>query len=310
MSGDTFLTIGELSGRTGLTVKAVRYYADRGIVPPAGRSAAGHRRWTADAVARLELVRTLRELGIDLATVRRVVDGETTLAAVAATHADALAVQIRTLRLRRVVLSSAARQGSTAEEMSRMHELARLTGDERRRLTDAFLGDVFGDLQARPELRAVAGTMRPELPDSPEPEQIEAWVAVAQLYADAGFRARLRAVAEQHAADRSGNPLRRDPVAAIRDLAGPALAAGVHPASTEADAVVTAVTADYAVFCARPDDDDLRRRLLARLAAAGDERREQYLTHLSVINGWPPPASVLPVLDWFGRALTARLADR
>ena len=73
------LTIGELARRTGLTVKTVRFYADRGIVPPSGRSPAGHRHYDAAAVARLELVRTLRELGLDLATIRRVVDREASL---------------------------------------------------------------------------------------------------------------------------------------------------------------------------------------------------------------------------------------
>jgi DNA-binding transcriptional MerR regulator len=93
------LSIGELARRTGLTVKTVRFYADRGIVPPAGRTPAGYRRYHPSAAARLELVRTLRELGLDLATIRRVVDRETTLAEVAAAHADALDAQIRTLRL-------------------------------------------------------------------------------------------------------------------------------------------------------------------------------------------------------------------
>src|SRR5689334_1044539 len=141
-----FLSIGELARRTGLTVKTVRFYADRGIVPPAGRSVAGHRRYDATAVARLELVRTLRELGLDLATIRRVVDREATLAEVAAAHTEALDIQIRTLRLRRAVLSAAARYGSTPQEVQHMRELAELGARERRALIDDFLGQVFGGL--------------------------------------------------------------------------------------------------------------------------------------------------------------------
>lgn len=104
-------SIGELARRTGLTVKAVRFYSDQGIVPPTDRSQAGYRRYGTDALARMELVRTLRDLGLDLATVRRVVEREVSLAEVAAAHAEALAVQIRTLRLRRAVLTAAARRG-------------------------------------------------------------------------------------------------------------------------------------------------------------------------------------------------------
>ena len=70
MNGDTLYSIGELARRTGLTVKAIRFYSDRGIVPPTDRSPAGYRRYGIDAVARLDLVRTLRDLGLDLPTIR------------------------------------------------------------------------------------------------------------------------------------------------------------------------------------------------------------------------------------------------
>jgi len=51
-------------------------------------------------VARLDLVRTLRELGVDLSAIRKVVHRELSLPAVAAAHAEALDVRIRILRLR------------------------------------------------------------------------------------------------------------------------------------------------------------------------------------------------------------------
>ncbi|WP_245765577.1 MerR family DNA-binding transcriptional regulator [Nonomuraea jiangxiensis] len=43
MDGDALLTIGDLARRTGLTVKAIRFYSDRGLVPPTIRSPAGYR---------------------------------------------------------------------------------------------------------------------------------------------------------------------------------------------------------------------------------------------------------------------------
>jgi DNA-binding transcriptional MerR regulator len=75
MGGDTLYSIGDLARRTGLTVKAIRFYSDRGIVLPTDRSPAGYRLYDIDAVARLDLVRTLRELGLDLPTIRKVVPG-------------------------------------------------------------------------------------------------------------------------------------------------------------------------------------------------------------------------------------------
>ncbi|KAB8182414.1 MerR family transcriptional regulator [Microbispora catharanthi] len=308
MDGDALYAIGELARRTGLTVKAIRFYSDCGIVPPTGRSPAGYRLYDNDAVARLELVRTLRDLGIDLPTIREVLDRETTLAQVAAAHAEALATQIRVLRLRRAVATAVARRGSTPEEMDLMHRLARLSEDERRRLVGGFLDAAFGGLDA--DLTGIRRTMTPELPDDPEDEQVEAWIELAELAADPEFGALMRRVAEQHLADRArGEGPRPDAVAMVRDHVAPALAAGVGSASPQAGAIVAAVTARYADLVGHPDDATLRRRLLTLLETANDPRRESYLRLLAVVNGWPPPDPLTPALTWFIDALRAR-SDR
>ncbi|NUW45898.1 MerR family transcriptional regulator [Nonomuraea rhodomycinica] len=356
MEGDARYSIGDLARRTGLTVKTIRFYSDQGIVPPIGRSPAGYRLYGVDAVARLDLVRTLRELGLDLPTVRRVVDREVALPEVAAAHAEALAVRIRTLRLRRAVLTAVARRGATPEEMELMHALARLSEDERRRLVEDFLDAVFGGLgetdatrtatetetetgteagtATRTAARTATGTgtgaraavgpfagircsMTPELPDDPEPEQVEAWVELAELSRDPGFRAVMRRVAEECAAlTAPGAVPGPDAVAVVREKARPAVAAGLDPASEEAGAVVTAILTRYALQSTPPgeagpaagDDEGLRRRLLGHLEAVNDPRRERYLRLLAVVNDWPPPESLAPPLDWTVRALRARIA--
>jgi DNA-binding transcriptional MerR regulator len=40
----------------------MRFYSDAGLLPPSGRTEAGHRRCAATDVARPQLVRTLRDL--------------------------------------------------------------------------------------------------------------------------------------------------------------------------------------------------------------------------------------------------------
>ena len=102
----TRYTIGDLARRTGLPVKTIRFYADEGVVPETARTPAGYRLYDIESVARLDLVRTLRELDVDLPAVRRLLARETTLAELAATHTDLLDRQIRTLRLRRAVLAA------------------------------------------------------------------------------------------------------------------------------------------------------------------------------------------------------------
>ncbi|WP_030752844.1 MerR family transcriptional regulator [Streptomyces griseus] len=309
MDGDTLHPIGELARRTGLTVKTIRFYSDRGIVTPTDRSPAGYRLYDVDAVARLDLVRTLRTLGLDLPTIRKIVDRELSLPEVAAAHAEALAAQMRVLRLRHAVLTVVAERGLTPEENDLMHQLARLSEDERRDLVGDFLGTVFDGLGADPVFAGVMRSMTPELPDAPEAEQARAWVEWAELALDPDFCAGVRRTAEDLAAERAQGGTtgpRPDFTAAVRDLAAPALEAGVDPASPRAEPIVAALADHYARLCGRPDDAELRRRLLLRLESANDPRRERHLRLLAVINGWPAPESLAPVLDWSVEALRAR----
>jgi DNA-binding transcriptional MerR regulator len=310
MSSDALYSIGGLARRTGLTVKTIRFYADSGIVPPTRRSPVGHRLYDIDAVARLDLVRTLRDLGLGLAAIRKVLDREVSLPEIAAAHAQALEVQIRTLRLRRAVLRAVATRGSTPEEMELMHKLAQLSDAERRRLISDFIDGTFGGLDANPDFVAMMRAAMPDLPDEPTAGQVEAWVELAELCQDPDFRASVRRMAEYQAAERAGGDttgLHHDLAEAVRGQVCQALAAGIAPASPEADPVVGALTAQYADAFGRPDDAGLRRWLLTRLEIASDPRAERYWQLLAVINGWPVPQSLAPVFDWFSQALRARI---
>jgi DNA-binding transcriptional MerR regulator len=194
-------SIGELAGRTGVPVKTIRHWSDLGLVPPSGRTAAGYRRYDAGAAARLDLVRTLRDLGLDLATVRAVADRERSLSEVAAAHAEALATQIRVLRLRQAVLTLVARRGSGPAETEQLHRLARLTEAGRDALIGEFLDAAFGGLDD-PVFDGIARSLTPELPADPTPDQITAWVELAELARDPEFRLVVRRMAEVFAAAR------------------------------------------------------------------------------------------------------------
>ncbi|MEU5595277.1 MerR family transcriptional regulator [Streptomyces sp. NPDC020298] len=311
MDGDTLYSIGELARRTGLTVKTIRFWSDRGIVTPASRTGAGYRRYGPEAVARLALVRTLRELGLGLDTIRRVVDRELSLGEVAERHAAALEAQIGVLRLRHALLTAVARRRPTCEEfeeMERVHRLVRLSGAERHRLIEDFLDSVFDGLDGGPAHAAARRSMTPELPDDPTDEQVEAWVELAELSLDPDFRAGLRRGAEDHAAVFSGcgaAPPRPDAVAVVRDHATAAVRSGIAPGSPEAGPVVAALTAHCARVFGRPDDAGLRRWLLRRLPAAQDTRRDRYFELLALINGWPAPESPAPAISWSVTALRA-----
>jgi DNA-binding transcriptional MerR regulator len=188
----------QLARCTGVPTRTVRFWSDAGLVPPASRSASGYRLYDAAAVARLDLIRTLRELGLGLDVVAAVLSRASTLSDVAATHVTALDAEIRTLRLRRAVLSTVASRGSTMKEAQLMHKLATLSAGERQQIVDDFVAEVFQGVDPGSPAMGLARGMRQmpaELPDDPAPEQVDAWIELGELVADESFRRRARAMA-------------------------------------------------------------------------------------------------------------------
>ncbi|WP_328390303.1 MerR family transcriptional regulator [Nocardia sp. NBC_00416] len=313
MDDETLFPIGVLAARTGLTVKAIRFYADKGIVPATCHSPAGHRLYDTHALARLELVRTLRDLDIDLATVRRILSRETSLSEVAAAHADALDVRIRTLRLRRAVLRAVAQRESNPQEMDLMHKLVNLSEAERHRLVHDFVDDTFGTADAAPAVVELLRSSMPDLPADPTTGQVAAWMELVELVQDEDFRAAVRRMAEYQAKERAAGDdtgLHHELTEAVREAVGRALATGIEPDSDSAVPVVDLLTARYAETFGRADDSELRSWILERLVVADDSRVTRYWQLVSTINGWAPLPDLGPVFAWFGRALRASLRHR
>lgn len=304
MDSDSLYSIGELSRRTGLTVKTIRFYSDQGIVPPTDRSPAGYRLYGPDALARLGLARTLRDLGLGLATVRKVLDREASIPEVAEAHANALDVQIRTLRLRRAVLRAVAGRGPTPMEMDLMHRLATLSQTERRRLVADFIDDTFRDLDTNPEFVTLMRSAMPEFPDDPTPDQVGAWVELAELCQDADFRAVVRHIAEEQAEDPSPqgvSNLHDGLNQAMRERMDEAVSVGLLPASVNTGP--DSLGGLYGHAFERAGDGDLRRWLLARLQMTAHPRAARYWQLLATINGWPTSPTLAPVYTWFTTAL-------
>ena len=62
------MRIGELAARTGVSVRAIRYYEDRGLLR-SERTVSGHRRFQADAVERVLFIQQLFAAGLTSRTV-------------------------------------------------------------------------------------------------------------------------------------------------------------------------------------------------------------------------------------------------
>jgi DNA-binding transcriptional MerR regulator len=296
----TQIGIGELARRAGLSVRTVRFYSDAGVLPESGRTSAGYRLYDGEAVARARLLRTLRELGVDLATVRRVLEGAEGLGEVAARHAAALDARIRDLRLQRGVLRAIAQEPDDPKEIEKMHELANLTAAERRRLIDDFVAEAFDGLPDEAGVRARMEAAPPDLPENPTAEQIDAWIELARLIADPEFRARVREMAERGAAEAEEDAVGRSPVAAkaVGRIAGEAVERGVEPDSAAGAETLEHLLAEIG----EPPD---RIALAERLTTFTDRRVGRYWALVGTINGWPPTPDVIPAWEWFAAALRA-----
>ncbi|MBW8795952.1 MAG: MerR family transcriptional regulator [Streptomyces sp.] len=244
--GTGLFTIGEPAKATGLTVRTIRYWSDEGVLTPVTRSAGGFRLYDAESFARLELIRTLRELG--LGHVCAVLSGEQTVAEVAAAHVAALDAQILPqrgdphLKVTRAVLSTVARRGSDAEEMTLMNRLARLSAAERKRIMEEFVAELFQGLDTvDPAIEDRMRSIAVDLPEDPTPEQADAWVELAEMVQDPEFRAQMRQVVAFNAADgdRSLAPGRATwfPMRLVQ-LGAEARERGIAPESPEAEAIV------------------------------------------------------------------------
>lgn len=306
------MSIGELARRTGLPVKTVRYYSDAGLVPEAGRTDAGYRRYDATAPARLELVRTLRELGFGLATIRDVLERQADLAEVARAHAGAVDLHIRQLSLRRAVLRAIAARGSNPEEIRRMTAFSQASADEARRIMEDFVAAVFADHPDDPFAERMRSAL-PELPDNPSDAQIDAWVELAGLVGDPQFRSRVRQMVDEGARMREARGISdtdeatQRAGAAVVERAGAALEAGVAPDAAGATAIVDELVALFAAAAHRSDDVAYRRELAEHLTMFSDGRVERYWQLVGVINGWAPQPSILPQHEWFNAALRAHI---
>lgn len=292
-------TIGQLARRTGLPVRTIRFWSDSDVIAPAGRSSGGYRLYDTEAVARLDLIRTLRELGLDLDTVRRVLRRQAGIADVARAHADALDAEIGILRLRRAVLRSVARRDSTTEEMRFMHKMAQLSAQQRQRLIDDFVARTFDGLDPQAPGAHIADSMRrmpAELPADPTPEQVDAWVELAELISDDSFRQRVRQMAATGAqATPEQQPV--DP-APVMEHAGAALAAGVAPESAQGRTVLERI-----IEPGLPGDRRLR--LADQMETFTDRRVERYWHLLGILNGWTASKPSVPAFEWLIAALRA-----
>ncbi|MFD8755138.1 MerR family transcriptional regulator [Kitasatospora sp. NPDC059577] len=294
MLSHELLSIGELAERAGVSVRAVRFYSDRGLLPEAERSGGGHRRYPPQALERLRTIRSLRGLDVSLPEIAGVLeeDAEERLRDVVARRLEDLSAELRAMRWREAALRL-------------LHDCPPGERAERLRLLGAVGSPPSTDAPARYWRRllptrlpariaaAVVDAAVAPLPEQPSPGQVLAFARLHELTraADDGCLAAHRpAVARPE--------LLYDGLREAYALAAPALVAGHPPAGGEAlDCFVTA----HARSHERRDTPAFRRELNGALARGGHPVVRRYWELAGEVSPDPTPGAVDA---WLGEALS------
>ncbi|MBT2515663.1 heavy metal-responsive transcriptional regulator [Arthrobacter sp. ISL-30] len=66
------MRIGEAAAAVGMTVKALRFYEERGLLPAVRRTRSGYREYSAETVNRLEFIQRSKNAGFSLAQTQEI----------------------------------------------------------------------------------------------------------------------------------------------------------------------------------------------------------------------------------------------
>lgn len=294
------LTIGGLSRRTGVSVKTLRFYSDEALLPPAGRSRSGYRLYTEEHALRVDLIRTLREAGIGLEDIAKVLRRDMTLEAVLALRLGAVEAHIAGLQRIAAALRLAIRSGGTEENLRRITMVTRASHEDRRRVIAAFYEKVVEGLPVEPKwTEEMIDISAPRLPESPSPEQLAAWMELEGILQDPTFVACKRV----NAADAWAPAFE---VGAFIDAQHVAMTAvsdarrrGAAASSEEAAGVVERFTSTMAALAGHRDPAAMRDHLRVKY----DPRGARYWELVAIMRGDPPEAMRFDDWRWLGEAL-------
>ncbi|MFE0644925.1 MerR family transcriptional regulator [Streptomyces sp. NPDC058877] len=186
MLSDGLWSIGELAARADVTVKTVRFYTDRGLLPEAGRSSGGHRRYGVEALDRLRFIRSLRALDLPVPEVERVLDrggADEALERAVAGQLREVGSRLLALRWKEAALRS-LQDCAPDERAERLRLFGALPSPPS---TDALAGFWRRLLPARLPGRLVTlvlDSVVPLLPEEPVPDHVLAFARLHALVTD------------------------------------------------------------------------------------------------------------------------------
>lgn len=263
-------SIGELAERAGATVKTVRFYSDRGLLPEAARSSGGHRRYGPEALDRLELIRSLRTLDLPVADVGRVLEREDVLEDVIAGKLQELGSQLTALRWKEAALQL-LQDCTAAERADRLRLIGAVTTPPGTTELARFWRRLLPVRLPARLVSAILDEAIPQPPADPTPAQVLAFARLHAL-ASAAVRGDCLPLAPPQVPDYRPAVL-YDGLWEAYALAATDLRAQRAPHHGEA---LDCFVAAYADAYGLRDTPDYRRKLSWSLAQASDPVMDRY----------------------------------
>lgn len=304
-------SIGEAARLCGISVRKLRFYADQGLLPPAGRTASGYRVFTDAELVRLDLIRSLRDAGLGLDAIREVLSQELSLREALKLRLETLEAEIAAQRRVASALRAALRSPQLTEaDLRRFLTMTQLSRTERRNVVERFFEKVSDGINIdRKWVRQMIETTVPELPDEPTPEQCDAWIELSAILDDPAFVANMRSNASD-TWDRDGFDMEACQVAsdAIVQQAKRAIEAGLEPTSDTGHMLAREWLETSARLMGRHPDIDFRNWLRSKYAQH-DARAARYWELVAIMRGQAPDASPNREWAWITEAMRHHLAD-
>ncbi|MFT3925245.1 MAG: MerR family transcriptional regulator [Myxococcales bacterium] len=301
------LTIGELSRQTGLPVKTLRFYSDEGLLPPLARTDKGYRLYGEEALVRIDLVRSLREAGVPLETIKRVLSRELSLVEALQLRLNTVEEHVAGLQRIAAALRAALRSEPGEADIRRLCAVTRLTHEERRAAIETFHERVSEGIPIEAAWRKrMVDASTPQLPDNPSPEQLDAWIELSELIADTSFIESLRKSAKEVWGKFDMN-LMREAGDRMTAAAKRAIAQGLAPESEQAKTLVE----EYgtALAAARGGSFDAASRSGMRERFENhDPRNARYWELVAVLRGTPSVDSTIAEWRWIRQAVLYHLS--
>lgn len=288
MTADAY-TIGRLSRLSGISVRRIRFYSDKGLLPPKTRTPCGYRVYSAADLARLDLIRALRDADISLSVIRKILSRRLSLTEVLQMRLQTLEAEIESRQHVATLLRATLRAPQRSDSyLTRVWAATMLSSARLREMIEGFVNEVTRGFQVTDAWKAqmVAASM-PELPDEPTSRQIDAWLEVLGMFRDKTLIAEMR---EEMASRWNGEIHLSSYAAVTEEILGSARAAivrGIAPTSAAASAIANEWLDKLAKLMKRDADEafvawarrhnahSLRfRRLLAVLN--GNERKASF----------------------------------